>query len=76
MDGRCATCKHWEYADKYTPEWESLPPTHLWAFGECALLSDDNLDYREVECGRCEHLRASIDTHWTFGCVFYERKES
>jgi hypothetical protein len=71
---RCATCVHWEYADKYTPEWHALPLTHLWSYGECALFNDEDADVVDVKCGACSARRRSpsIDTHWTFGCIGHE----
>ncbi len=77
MDGRCASCKHWEYADYYEPEWESLPLTHLFAWGECAQLSDPAGEVEPVRSS-CEHQAEPtlFDTHWTFGCVRYERRAS
>lgn len=61
MEGRCATCKHWQYADLYTPEWETLPRTHLWSYGDCKRLNDESRDLREVECAWCEVNRRGRD---------------
>jgi hypothetical protein len=69
---RCATCTHWEYADLYTPEWdtERVPDTHLFAWGTCALFNDPARALFPVRCGT--GATPEIDTHWTFGCILHE----
>lgn len=69
---RCATCKNWEYAHLYTPEWLDLPhDDHLFAWGECSQFTNR---WSPVMCGTCDadDEHPSIDTHFKFGCILYD----
>lgn len=58
---KCHSCRHWEYTDLYTEEWEERPETHLFAWGACALLNDEGRVLREVQCAHCEVHRRGRD---------------
>jgi hypothetical protein len=74
-DGRCATCQFWDNAEHLRYDFYDSD------YGYCKRLSDyrdwvpDEVEYIQQPTGSDAWWHPRIDTHKTFGCVLFERKE-